>query len=122
TNKDSKQQISHFIFRERRLELFANWRAKGGVFLIGYSTFRNLSLGTFILSNLISLHFIWIVILLHPPWHVDKQWKDLLPSEFFRFGTKVGKPVNKLTKKHTDVLGPFFGNTKYSNLRQKRIC
>ncbi|KAK6288945.1 hypothetical protein POUND7_000486 [Theobroma cacao] len=31
--------------RERRAELFARWKAKGGVFLIGYSAFRNLSLG-----------------------------------------------------------------------------
>ena len=31
--------------RERRAELFAKWRAKGGVFLIGYTAFRNLSLG-----------------------------------------------------------------------------
>ena len=27
------------------MELLAKWRAKGGVFLIGYSAFRNLSLG-----------------------------------------------------------------------------
>ncbi|XP_042518002.1 protein CHROMATIN REMODELING 20 isoform X2 [Macadamia integrifolia] len=31
--------------RERRAEWLAKWRAKGGVFLIGYSAFRNLSLG-----------------------------------------------------------------------------
>ncbi|XP_043703389.1 protein CHROMATIN REMODELING 20 isoform X2 [Telopea speciosissima] len=31
--------------RERRLEWLVKWRAKGGVFLIGYSAFRNLSLG-----------------------------------------------------------------------------
>ncbi|KAK9292419.1 hypothetical protein L1049_020389 [Liquidambar formosana] len=31
--------------RERRAELFAKWRAKGGIFLIGYTSFRNLSLG-----------------------------------------------------------------------------
>ncbi|OMO96092.1 SNF2-related protein [Corchorus olitorius] len=31
--------------RDRRAELFAKWRAKGGVFLIGYTAFRNLSLG-----------------------------------------------------------------------------
>ncbi|XP_008441788.2 protein CHROMATIN REMODELING 20 isoform X5 [Cucumis melo] len=31
--------------RERRAVLLAKWRAKGGVFLIGYSAFRNLSLG-----------------------------------------------------------------------------
>ncbi|CAK7341191.1 unnamed protein product [Dovyalis caffra] len=33
------------VSRERRAELLAKWRAKGGVFLIGYSAFRNLSLG-----------------------------------------------------------------------------
>ncbi|PON55514.1 P-loop containing nucleoside triphosphate hydrolase [Parasponia andersonii] len=33
------------VSRERRGELFAKWRAKGGVFLIGYSAFRNLSFG-----------------------------------------------------------------------------
>lgn len=33
------------VTRERRAELLAKWRAKGGVFLIGYSAFRNLSLG-----------------------------------------------------------------------------
>ncbi|KAK6915312.1 SNF2, N-terminal [Dillenia turbinata] len=33
------------VSREKRVELLAKWRAKGGVFLIGYSAFRNLSLG-----------------------------------------------------------------------------
>ncbi|KAJ7978158.1 Protein CHROMATIN REMODELING [Quillaja saponaria] len=33
------------VSRERRLELLTKWRAKGGVFLIGYSAFRNLSFG-----------------------------------------------------------------------------
>ncbi|CAL5404053.1 unnamed protein product [Camellia sinensis] len=33
------------VSRERRTDLLAKWRAKGGVFLIGYATFRNLSLG-----------------------------------------------------------------------------
>ena len=31
--------------RDRRAELLAKWRAKGGVFLIGYTAFRNLSVG-----------------------------------------------------------------------------
>lgn len=31
--------------RERRAELLAKWRAKGGVFIIGYTAFRNLSFG-----------------------------------------------------------------------------
>ncbi|EXB93143.1 Transcriptional regulator ATRX-like protein [Morus notabilis] len=33
------------VSRERRGELLAKWRAKGGVFLIGYAAFRNLSFG-----------------------------------------------------------------------------
>lgn len=33
------------VSRDRRTELLAKWRAKGGVFLIGYTAFRNLSLG-----------------------------------------------------------------------------
>ncbi|KAH6832693.1 P-loop containing nucleoside triphosphate hydrolases superfamily protein [Perilla frutescens var. hirtella] len=34
--------------REKRLELLMKWRTKGGVFLIGYTAFRNLSLGKYI--------------------------------------------------------------------------
>lgn len=33
------------VSRERRAELLAKWKAKGGIFLIGYAAFRNLSLG-----------------------------------------------------------------------------
>ncbi|XP_077250918.1 protein CHROMATIN REMODELING 20-like isoform X2 [Tasmannia lanceolata] len=33
------------VSRDRRAELLAKWRAKGGVLLIGYVAFRNLSLG-----------------------------------------------------------------------------
>ncbi|XP_057802086.1 protein CHROMATIN REMODELING 20-like isoform X2 [Salvia miltiorrhiza] len=33
--------------REKRVELFAKWRIKGGVFLIGYTAFRNMSLGKY---------------------------------------------------------------------------
>ncbi|GAB2229109.1 hypothetical protein Droror1_Dr00023245 [Drosera rotundifolia] len=33
------------VSREHRAELLAKWNRKGGVFLIGYSAFRNLSLG-----------------------------------------------------------------------------
>ncbi|KAL6175920.1 hypothetical protein ACLB2K_052558 [Fragaria x ananassa] len=40
----------------------------------------------------------------------------------FRFGTKEGKPANKLTKKHTYVLEPVFGNAKYSKLRQNEFA
>ncbi|KAL8052253.1 hypothetical protein ABFX02_06G200400 [Erythranthe guttata] len=34
--------------REKRIELLVKWRTKGGVFLIGYSAFRNLSLGKYV--------------------------------------------------------------------------
>ncbi|KAI4303028.1 hypothetical protein MLD38_038709 [Melastoma candidum] len=34
--------------RERRLELLTKWKTKGGVFLISYSSFRNLSLGKYV--------------------------------------------------------------------------
>jgi transcriptional regulator ATRX len=38
--------LIHFPFpRDRRAQLLAKWRAKGGVFLIGYAAFRNLSFG-----------------------------------------------------------------------------
>ncbi|XP_047316242.1 protein CHROMATIN REMODELING 20 [Impatiens glandulifera] len=33
------------VSRERRAELLAKWRRKGGIFLISYAAFRNLSLG-----------------------------------------------------------------------------
>ncbi|KAL6501187.1 hypothetical protein OROHE_025050 [Orobanche hederae] len=34
--------------REKRVELLMKWRSKGGIFLIGYSAFRNLSLGKYV--------------------------------------------------------------------------
>ncbi|KAK4433133.1 protein CHROMATIN REMODELING 20 [Sesamum alatum] len=34
--------------REKRVELLMKWRIKGGVFLIGYTAFRNLSLGKYV--------------------------------------------------------------------------
>lgn len=48
-----KENINHltcllqslFSFREKRAELLAKWRRKGGIFLISYTAFRNLSLG-----------------------------------------------------------------------------
>ncbi|KAI4338425.1 hypothetical protein MLD38_023489 [Melastoma candidum] len=49
-------------------------------------------------------------------WHLDKEWKELLPSEWvqvFRFGTKGGKPADSLVKKHTYILQPVTGNAKY---------
>ncbi|CAL9164856.1 protein CHROMATIN REMODELING 20-like isoform X1 [Musa acuminata AAA Group] len=33
------------VARERRADLLSKWRVKGGIFLIGYAAFRNLSLG-----------------------------------------------------------------------------
>lgn len=41
----ASQSTSPLVFRERRVELLQKWRSKGGVFLIGYTAFRNLSLG-----------------------------------------------------------------------------
>ncbi|KAL0452217.1 UNVERIFIED_CONTAM: protein CHROMATIN REMODELING 20 [Sesamum latifolium] len=34
--------------RDKRVELLSKWRTKGGVFLIGYAAFRNLSLGKYV--------------------------------------------------------------------------
>ncbi|KAG8380399.1 hypothetical protein BUALT_Bualt06G0011300 [Buddleja alternifolia] len=34
--------------REKRIDLLTKWRIKGGVFLIGYTAFRNLSLGKYV--------------------------------------------------------------------------
>ncbi|XP_073293356.1 protein CHROMATIN REMODELING 20 isoform X2 [Primulina huaijiensis] len=36
------------VLREKRIELLTKWRSKGGVFLIGYAAFRNLSLGKYV--------------------------------------------------------------------------
>ncbi|KAL6985853.1 hypothetical protein U1Q18_019226 [Sarracenia purpurea var. burkii] len=54
------------------------------------------------------------------PWHIDKPWEDLLPSEWsqvFKFGTKDGKPADSLIRRHTYILQPVTGNAKYSKLR-----
>ncbi|XP_031385571.1 uncharacterized protein LOC116199374 isoform X2 [Punica granatum] len=54
------------------------------------------------------------------PWHLDKPWEELLPSEWvqvFRFGTSSGKPADRLFKKHGYVLQPVTGNAKYVKLR-----
>ncbi|CAN8324888.1 unnamed protein product [Cochlearia groenlandica] len=51
------------------------------------------------------------------PWHIDKPWEDLHPSEWdqiFRFGTKYGKPADGVTRKHFYILQPVSGNAKYS--------
>ncbi|OMP08180.1 hypothetical protein COLO4_06705 [Corchorus olitorius] len=55
------------------------------------------------------------------PWHIDKQWEDLVPSEWdqvFRFGTKDGRPADHPVEEHTYILQPVTGNAKYSKLRQ----
>ncbi|GKU95670.1 hypothetical protein SLEP1_g9001 [Rubroshorea leprosula] len=55
------------------------------------------------------------------PWHIDKPWQDLLPSEWvqvFRYGTKDGKPADCPLKEHTYILQPVIGNAKYLKLRQ----
>lgn len=54
------------------------------------------------------------------PWHLNKPWEDLLPSEWvqvFRYGTKDGKLTDRLVKKHTYILEPVTGNAKYAKLR-----
>ncbi|KAE8055526.1 hypothetical protein FH972_012359 [Carpinus fangiana] len=59
------------------------------------------------------------------PWHVDKPWEDLLPSEWlqiFRFGTKNGKPADSLMKKHNYILQPVSGNAKYTKVRQNEFA
>ncbi|PPD75818.1 hypothetical protein GOBAR_DD27246 [Gossypium barbadense] len=55
------------------------------------------------------------------PWHIDKLWEDLLPSEWiqvFRFGTKDGRPVDHPIEEHAYILQPVTGNAKYLKLRQ----
>ncbi|XP_010540792.1 PREDICTED: uncharacterized protein LOC104814451 [Tarenaya hassleriana] len=54
------------------------------------------------------------------PWHIDKPWEDLLPSEWaqiFKYGTKDSKPADRLTRKHFYILQPVTGNAKYSKLQ-----
>ncbi|XVF52445.1 hypothetical protein PTKIN_Ptkin05aG0018700 [Pterospermum kingtungense] len=55
------------------------------------------------------------------PWHINKPWEDLLPSEWvqvFRFGTKDGLPADHPIQPHTYILQPVTGNAKYLKLRQ----
>ncbi|XWS49634.1 hypothetical protein CRYUN_Cryun12cG0020000 [Craigia yunnanensis] len=55
------------------------------------------------------------------PWHINKPWEDLLPSEWvqaFRFGTKDGRPADHPIEEHTYVLQPVTGNAKYLKLQQ----
>ncbi|TQD75366.1 hypothetical protein C1H46_039097 [Malus baccata] len=59
------------------------------------------------------------------PWHVNKPWEDLLPSEWvqvFRFGTQYGKPADRLPKRHTYILEPVSGNAKYSKLPPNELA
>ncbi|CAK8539544.1 unnamed protein product [Lathyrus sativus] len=59
------------------------------------------------------------------PWHVDKAWEDLLPSEWFQifnFGTKDGKPAGTLSRKHSYVLQPVTGKAKYSKLHSSEVA
>ncbi|GER35434.1 pleckstrin homology (PH) domain-containing protein [Striga asiatica] len=54
------------------------------------------------------------------PWHIEKAWEDLSPSEWgqiFEFGTKGGKPAADNLGKHSYVLEPVSGNAKYSKER-----
>ncbi|KAL2348225.1 hypothetical protein Fmac_002225 [Flemingia macrophylla] len=58
------------------------------------------------------------------PWHVNKAWEDLLPSEWFqifKFGTKDGKPADSLLRKHSYVLQPVTGKAKYSKLLSSEV-
>lgn len=43
------------LSRERRPELLAKWKTKGGILLIGYAAFRNLSLGKHVKDKNIAL-------------------------------------------------------------------
>ncbi|KAL5072395.1 hypothetical protein RYX36_011379 [Vicia faba] len=59
------------------------------------------------------------------PWHVDKAWEDLLPSEWFQifnFGTKDGKPADTLSRKHSYILQPVTGKAKYSKLHSSEVA
>ncbi|GFQ08294.1 putative vacuolar protein sorting-associated protein 13b, partial [Phtheirospermum japonicum] len=54
------------------------------------------------------------------PWHIEKPWEDLLPSEWgqiFKFGTTGGKPATDYLEKHSYVLEPVSGNAMYSKDR-----
>ncbi|XP_074317635.1 uncharacterized protein LOC141653693 isoform X2 [Silene latifolia] len=54
------------------------------------------------------------------PWHLNKPWEDLLPSEWlqvFKFGTKDGQVAGSLVRDHSYILEPISGNAKYFKLR-----
>lgn len=59
------------------------------------------------------------------PWHVNKAWEDLLPSEWFQifnFGTEDGKPADTLSQKHSYILQPVTGKAKYSKLDSSEVA
>ncbi|KAL6008541.1 hypothetical protein ACLOJK_034054 [Asimina triloba] len=54
------------------------------------------------------------------PWKVDKQWEDLLPSEWsqiFEVPNQDNMPSTAPTKEHCYILQPVTGYGKYSKLR-----
>ncbi|CAL0314336.1 unnamed protein product [Lupinus luteus] len=58
------------------------------------------------------------------PWHVNKAWGDLLPSEWFqvfKFGTIDAKPVDYSLRKHSYILQPVTGKAKYYKLRLNEV-
>ncbi|KAE9596742.1 putative vacuolar protein sorting-associated protein [Lupinus albus] len=59
------------------------------------------------------------------PWHVNKAWEDLLPSEWFqvfKFGTIDGKPVDYSLRNHSYILQPVTGKAKYYKLRLNEVA
>ncbi|GAB4857735.1 hypothetical protein Ancab_015642 [Ancistrocladus abbreviatus] len=54
------------------------------------------------------------------PWHIDKPWEDLLPSEWsqvFKYGSKGGKVADSPENVHTYILEPVSGSAKYVKLQ-----
>ncbi|ESW28603.1 hypothetical protein PHAVU_002G003000 [Phaseolus vulgaris] len=59
------------------------------------------------------------------PWHINKAWEDLLPSEWFqifKYGTIDGKPADNLLRKHSYILQPVTGKAKYSKLLPTEVA
>ncbi|KAK7309084.1 hypothetical protein RJT34_05549 [Clitoria ternatea] len=59
------------------------------------------------------------------PWHVNKAWEDLLPSEWFQIfkcGTNDGKPADNLLRKHSYILQPVSGKANYSKLLPNEVA
>lgn len=42
--------------------------------------------------------------------------------QVFRYGTKDGKPADRIIKKHTYILEPVTGNAKYTKLRSSEFA